>query len=80
MRHQQKRVWRASCFVAVAGLLGGALVVGSAGAQTSDAPGVTAKDVTLGYISSQTGVAAPTHKNAHKSCQARVDARTPRVA
>src|SRR4029079_1974537 len=34
----------------------------------------TAKDVTLGYISSQTGVAAATHKNAHKSCQARVDA------
>jgi ABC-type branched-subunit amino acid transport system substrate-binding protein len=60
--------------VAVAGLAGAGLVVGTAGAQTAAVPGVDAKTVTLGYISSQTGVAAPTHKNAHKSCQARVDA------
>ncbi len=52
----------------------GMLTVGAAGAQTANAPGVTDKEVTLGYISSQTGVAAATHKNAHKSCQARVDA------
>src|SRR3954453_9648087 len=51
----------------------GVLATG-AGAQSGSDPGVTAKDVTLGYISSQTGVAAATHKNAHKSCQARVDA------
>src|SRR5947209_2077882 len=50
------------------------LAVGVAGAQSGSAPGVTDKAVTIGYISSQTGVAAATHKNAHKSCQARVDA------
>ena len=38
--------------VATAGLVSGA------GAQTADAPGVTAKAIKLGYISSQTGVAA----------------------
>jgi branched-chain amino acid transport system substrate-binding protein len=35
---------------------------------------VSDNSVKIGYISSQTGVAAATHKNAHKSCQARVDA------
>ena len=45
-----------------------------AGAQSDQAPGVSAKEVKIGYVSSQTGVAAATHKNAHKACQARVDA------
>jgi branched-chain amino acid transport system substrate-binding protein len=52
----------------------GLLAAGVAGAQTGTAPGVSADSVKIGYISSQTGVAAPTHKNAHKSCRARVDA------
>ena len=50
------------------------LAATGAGAQTGDTTGVTDKAVKLGYISSQTGIAAATHKNAHKSCQARVDA------
>jgi ABC-type branched-subunit amino acid transport system substrate-binding protein len=43
-------------------------------AQTASTPGVTDKAVTLGFINSQTGVAAPVVKNAHKACQARVGA------
>ena len=31
-------------------------------------PGITKNEVTLGYISSQTGVASATHKNANKAC------------
>jgi branched-chain amino acid transport system substrate-binding protein len=52
------------------------LVLGSlpALAQSESTPGVTAKAVTLGFINSQTGVAAPVVKNAHKACEARVDA------
>jgi branched-chain amino acid transport system substrate-binding protein len=45
-----------------------------AGAQSSGDPGVTDKTVKLGYISSQTGVAAATHKNAHKACEGRIEA------
>jgi branched-chain amino acid transport system substrate-binding protein len=70
---QRKRGLRAVAIVAALGIATVGVLATGAGAQSSD-PGVTAKDVTLGYISSQTGVAAATHKNAHKSCQARVDA------
>jgi len=35
--------------------------------------GVTAKDVTIGYITSQTGVAGSTFQNADKGCKARID-------
>jgi branched-chain amino acid transport system substrate-binding protein len=44
-----------------------------AAAQSSNAPGVTAKTVTLGYIFSETGVAGSTGKNAGKAFQARID-------
>jgi branched-chain amino acid transport system substrate-binding protein len=55
--------------VATAGLLSA-----SAAAQSSDSTGVTDKQVTLGYITSETGVAASVLANADKSCKARVDA------
>jgi branched-chain amino acid transport system substrate-binding protein len=71
---QRKRGLRAVAIVAALGVATVGVLATGAGAQSSSDPGVTAKDVTLGYISSQTGVAAATHKNAHKSCQARVDA------
>lgn len=74
MRQRRKFRLRALTAVVIAGVATVGLVASGAGAQTTNAPGVTAKDVTIGYISSQTGVASPTHKNAHKSCQARVDA------
>ena len=51
----------------------GVLATG-AGAQSSNDPGITDKTVKLGYISSQTGVAASTHSNAHKACQGRIAA------
>src|SRR5262249_5728266 len=65
---------RAVAVVAALGTATMGVLATGAGAQSSSVPGVTDKDVTIGYISSQTGVASPTHKNAHKSCQARVDA------
>jgi branched-chain amino acid transport system substrate-binding protein len=71
---QRKRGLRAVAVVAALGVATVGVVATGAGAASSNDPGVTAKDITLGYISSQTGVAAATHKNAHKSCQARVDA------
>src|SRR6185312_16667885 len=74
LNHRSKGALRAIALAAVAGLAVTGLAATGAGAQTSSDPGVTDKDVTIGYISSQTGVAAATHKNAHKSCQARVDA------
>jgi branched-chain amino acid transport system substrate-binding protein len=73
---EQRRKFRLRVLAAVAasGLATVGLVATSAGAQTGNAPGVSNKAVKIGYISSQTGVAAATHKNAHKSCQARIDA------
>jgi branched-chain amino acid transport system substrate-binding protein len=51
------------------------LIASGAGAQSATStPGVTDKDITLGFISSQTGVASPIQKNSHNACQARVDA------
>jgi branched-chain amino acid transport system substrate-binding protein len=52
----------------------GGLLTVSAAAQSSSTPGVTDKAVTLGYITSETGVAASVLANADKSCKARVDA------
>jgi branched-chain amino acid transport system substrate-binding protein len=74
MREYRKRGLRAVAVVAALGLATAGVLATGAGAQSSETTGVTDKDVTIGYISSQTGVASPTHKNAHKSCQARVDA------
>jgi branched-chain amino acid transport system substrate-binding protein len=50
------------------------LLAVSAVAQSGKTPGVTDKQVTLGYITSETGVAASVLANADKSCKARVDA------
>ncbi|MDQ1430037.1 MAG: branched-chain amino acid transport system substrate-binding protein [Actinomycetota bacterium] len=74
MTHERKFRLRALTVLVVVGVAAASLAAAGAGAQTATAPGVDAKTVKIGYISSQTGVAAPTHKNAHKSCEARVDA------
>src|SRR4051812_32023886 len=74
MRKYRKRGLRAVAIVAAVGIASVGVLATGAIAQSSDTPGVTAKDVTLGYISSQTGVAASTHRNAHTACKARVDA------
>jgi ABC-type branched-subunit amino acid transport system substrate-binding protein len=74
-RLRRARAVRSVSVIAVVSLAAVSLLTtGVAGGQTSSEPGVTDKEVTIGYISSQTGVAAATHKNAHKSCQARVGA------
>lgn len=49
------------------------LAVQDAGAATTNDPGVTAKEITVGYIYSGTGVAGSTSKNGGKAFQARVD-------
>ena len=71
MRQLGKRWLRGS--VAAATLAGiatlGLVTAGSAGAAD---PGVTAKQITIGYIFSGTGVAASEFKTADKTCDARV--------
>ena len=75
MRKHRIRGARAVAVAAALSMAAVGVLATGAGAQSSgNAPGVSDKEVTLGFISSQTGVAASTHKNAHKSCQARVDA------
>jgi branched-chain amino acid transport system substrate-binding protein len=75
MREHRKRGVRVVAVAAALSMAAVGVAATSAAAQSSGAaPGVTDTDITLGYISSQTGVAAATHKNAHKSCEARVDA------
>ena len=60
--------------VALAALIAiyGLTSVGAGVAAAAD-PGVTAKDITIGYIFSQTGAAGSTFKNAGKAFQARID-------
>jgi ABC-type branched-subunit amino acid transport system substrate-binding protein len=48
----------------------GLATAGAAGAATD--PGVTAKDITIGYITSKTGVAGSTFQNADAGCKARI--------
>jgi branched-chain amino acid transport system substrate-binding protein len=65
---------RAVALAAGMGLATGGLLVTSAGAQSGNAPGVSAKDITLGYISSETGVAASASKGSTTGCKARIGA------
>jgi branched-chain amino acid transport system substrate-binding protein len=75
MKEHRKRGARVVAVVAAMTIATVGVVATGAGAQSSgNAPGVSDNEVKIGYISSQTGVAAATHKNAHRSCQARVDA------
>src|SRR5436190_2976124 len=57
--------------LATAGLLSTAT---AAGAQSGATPGLTAKDITLGYITSETGVAASASAGSTDGCKARVGA------
>jgi branched-chain amino acid transport system substrate-binding protein len=55
------------------------VMASASGAQTSsttagNAPGVTDNSITLGFIGSQSGVAAPTQQDSDKACQSRIDA------
>jgi branched-chain amino acid transport system substrate-binding protein len=59
--------------VSLLGLIAVSVTVQGAGAATTNDPGVTAKEITVGYIYSGTGVAGSTSKNGGKGFQARVD-------
>jgi ABC-type branched-subunit amino acid transport system substrate-binding protein len=73
MRHHTSGA-RALAVALVASMALVAALATSASGQSSATPGVSGKTVDLGFISSQTGIAASTHRNAHKACQARIDA------
>jgi branched-chain amino acid transport system substrate-binding protein len=57
----------------VLGLATVGLAARAAAAAPANDPGVTDKQITIGYIYSGTGVAASTSKNGGKACEARVD-------
>jgi branched-chain amino acid transport system substrate-binding protein len=70
-----KRVGRRAVALAAGVVLAaGGLLATSAGAQSGSAPGVSAKDITLGYISSETGVAASASQGSANGCKARIGA------
>jgi branched-chain amino acid transport system substrate-binding protein len=73
--HQRKR-WglRAIALAAGLGVAMGGLLATSAGAQSGSTPGVTDKEITLGYISSETGVAASASVGSANGCKARIGA------
>ena len=68
-RHPVRKLAAAFALAAVAT----AGLVSVAGAQSADAPGVTAKSIKIGYIFSETGAASSTFKDAGKAFQARID-------
>ena len=73
MHSSRKWGLRAIAVAAGLGLATGGLLVTSAGAQSSD-PGVSPKEIVLGYISSETGVAASASKGSETGCKARIGA------
>jgi branched-chain amino acid transport system substrate-binding protein len=70
--HQHKAA-RAIALVAVVAMLGLAVNVVTAGAQSEKPPGVTVRSVKIGFIYNGTGAAASSFKNAAKAFQARID-------
>lgn len=74
MKQRGRRGFRAVAVVATLGVATVGVLATSATAQSSNAPGVSNKSVKIGFISSETGVAAPNFVGADKACKARVDA------
>src|SRR5262249_3192729 len=74
MKTGGRRGIRAVAVLATLGIATVGVLATSAGAQAGNAPGVSDKAVKIGYISSETGVAASNFVGADKACQARVDA------
>jgi branched-chain amino acid transport system substrate-binding protein len=74
MKQRGKRGLRATAIIATLGVATlGVLATGASG-QSESAPGVSSKAVKIGYISSETGVAAPNFVGADKACKARIAA------
>ena len=78
LRHRGTRFGLIS--IGLAGLLSIGTLAGVAGAQGTEAPGVTHDKVKLGYISSQTGVASPTLSTRTSRARRGSTPRTPRAA
>ena len=73
MPTQRKRSVSVVLGAAAVGALVLALVAPGAGAATANDPGVSDKNVTVGYIYSGTGSAASTFRTAADACKARID-------
>jgi branched-chain amino acid transport system substrate-binding protein len=69
----RKRLVRGVVGGVVLGALATVGLVSTAGAQSADETGVSAKSVKIGYIFSETGAASSTFKDAGKAFQARID-------
>jgi branched-chain amino acid transport system substrate-binding protein len=75
MRQHGKRGVRAMAVMATLSVAAVGVFAAGASAQSSGAaPGVTDKSVKIGFISSETGVAASNFVGADKACKARIDA------
>jgi branched-chain amino acid transport system substrate-binding protein len=74
MREHRKRGLRVVAGAAALGLAAVGVLATGAGAQAGSSPGVTDKDVTLGYISSETGIAASASEGSATGCKARIGA------
>jgi branched-chain amino acid transport system substrate-binding protein len=73
VRSVKRRVFRSATLVAMVGVLViTGLTSASAGAAAAGSEGVDAKSVTIGYITSKTGVAGSTFQNADTGCKARI--------
>jgi branched-chain amino acid transport system substrate-binding protein len=65
---------RAFALAGALGLATGGVLATSATAQSGTSPGVTDKAITIGYVSSETGVAASASQGSAAGCKARVGA------
>src|SRR5258706_874897 len=75
MKKRGGRGYRASAMVATLGVATvGVLATGASAQSSGNAPGVSDKTVKIGYISSESGAAAPNFVGADKACKARVAA------
>jgi branched-chain amino acid transport system substrate-binding protein len=75
MKFRGKRGVRALAVVATLSVASvGVLATGASAQSSGNAPGVSDKSVKVGFISSETGVAAANFVGADKGCKARVDA------
>src|SRR3954452_13593056 len=74
MRQHGRRGVRALAGIAALSVAAVGVHATGASAQSGDAPDVSDKSVKLGFISSETGVAASNFVGADKACQARIDA------
>jgi branched-chain amino acid transport system substrate-binding protein len=74
VRFRDRRFLRSAAAIGIAGVVAAGLSATGAAAQSGTDPGVSAKEVKMGYIFSETGAAGSTFKNSGKACKARIDA------